>query len=61
MDTKQSKITKVDETHRMMHALIDVLGMRYDIPSDDDILDDLQNAIGDYADAEIALHCLIKA
>jgi len=45
----------------MMHALIDVLGVRYDIPSDDDILDDLQNAIGDYADAEIALHCLIKA
>lgn len=56
MTTKESKITAVSVNYEKVQRALNRLGVIYNIPRPSHAMQDVQNAIGDYADAEIELH-----
>lgn len=60
MTTKESKETAVAVEYEKLQEALSRLGIVYNIPSSSHVMSDVQNAIGEYADAEIALHSHVE-
>ena len=60
MTTKESKETAVAVEYKKLQEALSLLGTVYGIPGDSLAMHDVQDAIGEYADAEIALHSHVE-
>ena len=56
MTTKESKVQAVEVSYDKLQRALSRLGIVYNIPNLSHAMQAVQDAIGDYADAEIELH-----